>query len=45
MDESFNLLRTHARGNNLRLTDVVLGVTSGEIKAAALVGEAKRLLN
>jgi hypothetical protein len=39
MDESFNLLRNHARSNNLRLTDVAIGVTGGQIEASALVGD------
>lgn len=41
MDESFNLLRRHARANNLRLADVAVTVTQGELPAAALLSDQK----
>ena len=37
MDESFSLLRGYARANNLRLADVALAVTGGELPASALI--------
>ena len=36
MDESFNLLRSYARSQNQRLTDVARGITEGSIRAQTL---------